>query len=248
MSVWWSSLKTAGSWLAVGGSGPGRAWLSHSGCCVLPAVVAAAEPCPPPEHLAALCQCRAPCRVPCPSPCGLRGADGAELLHSRFCCRTPAPLRLWKGLQDPGVPRRPQYILGAARGSRWLGCGRRPFQTFLVAVEKPLVDNASCAVSQPQAQGNGPRLHSWNFSGATDECRQCEGAAQLQAKWAREVTLEKQGRQENEKGWTIHHICSPPYTPHTSLSAEKGIQSTNSRYSETRRCLYEPSFSVLFPH
>lgn len=83
---------------------------------------------------------------PCPPPCGLRGADGAELLHSSLWCTTSAPLRLWKSLQDPVVPHRPQYILGAARESRWLGCGRRPFQTFLVAVGEPWVGNASCAV------------------------------------------------------------------------------------------------------
>lgn len=103
--------------------------------------MAAAEPCPPPGHLAALR------RVPCPPPCGLRGADGAELLHSRFWCTASAPLRLRKSLQDPVVPRRPQYILGAAKRNRWPGCGTRPFQTFLVAVEKPVVGNASCAVS-----------------------------------------------------------------------------------------------------
>lgn len=57
-----------------------------------------------------------------------------------------------------------------------------------------------CCISQPQAQGNGPRLHSWNFSGVTDECRQCGGAAQLQAKLAKKVTLEMQERQENGKG------------------------------------------------
>lgn len=81
-----------------------------------------------------------------------------------------------------------------------MGCGREPVQTFLVAAEKPWVGDASWAVSQPLARGNGPRLHSSNFSGATAECRQCEGAAQLWTKWARRVTWEKQERQENEKG------------------------------------------------
>lgn len=56
---------------------------------------------------------------PLPSPCGLRGAGGAELLLSRFWCRTSAPLTLWKSLQDPVVPHRPQHILGAVRESRW---------------------------------------------------------------------------------------------------------------------------------
>lgn len=210
MSVWWSSLKTAGSWWAVGEPGPGRAWHSHSGCSVQlwqqpnPALpqnfwlpytssMPHAEPLPPSMWPQRGWWGRAPAQQPLVH--NLCTSEALEEL-ARPCGASQTSVHPWccKGKQMAGLWQTTLSNLPGGSG-RTLGG-----QCKL------------CCMSQPQEKGNGPRLHSWSFSGATAECRQCKGAAQLQAKWARRVTLEKQERQENEKGWTIHHTCPPPYT------------------------------------
>lgn len=129
----WALVSCGRAWPRESVTFPPWLFRAHSSC-------GRAEPCPPQNIW--LPYTRVVPHV-LPPPCGLREADGAELLHSSFWGTTSAPLRPWKILQDPVVPRRPQHILGAVKESRQLGCGRRPFQTFLVAAGKPWVGNTS---------------------------------------------------------------------------------------------------------